>query len=641
MLKVIDRTSGTAFDLRPGTKISIDLTNPFLTDQGSMSLDLSLPRTPINLKLLNFPHRTDRQSILDLKKDVIIFCGSYQKTATLQIKEGPPDSITCLLLINESEFYSKSQNITLQTIFQNIIRTDFSGSNASKRDQWVNYLEMLMISSVSGVTDEEITCFPVCTYVDNSVTYRSNFTAQVLNDVSVEEVSMINYKAYRPLLSRNSRTHVDKDGKTISWPVGFNVTPFLKLPYVLKTIFNYFGYTLDWSSIHSISSSFDNLVVLNNIQDSIMNGNVVYSQLVPSCTASSFITAFMHSFGCVFSFNHENKTVKATFYKEILDTISSIPEKWDFTKYKTSSFYPTFENYKTLKLTCNHDLEAISSSFDSYQKFRLSYPNITFKNYFNVYTRTSELTDAYGIYFGNNLCGYWKLSEATDNRSKVLTQISADIFDYYLEEDNYEAYELTCDRSALQMVLASLGKKIRLNGDGPDTIECPNLLLLPYVGSTLMLNDYIKSDDDSTTVADKANNPIMFCFFSGSFCNDDPNTKNINYISYTNESWSVWATTHAYDNLGNKMNDFSLAFHGIDGLYNFFWKGFDDILHKSWQPVSIGLNLSEKVLNEFQMVEPLLIDGQPLLPEELKYELSDDGVKIIDTKFRTLKIYED
>jgi len=148
MIRLIDYETGHDYDLPAKFKLSIEKTNPFLSDKGSVSLSISLPPTDNNFQLLEYPYRTDRLYKYLPKRKIIINAGLYQRPATLQVTSASRNMITATCLFNESIFYSQMNEVTMPKVFSNVVRDDFNLPYNPKMLAWLNHFESVMMGDV-------------------------------------------------------------------------------------------------------------------------------------------------------------------------------------------------------------------------------------------------------------------------------------------------------------------------------------------------------------------------------------------------------------------------------------------------------------------------------------------------------------
>ena len=80
-----------------------------------------------------------------------------------------------------------------------------------------------------------------------------------------------------------------------------------------------------------------------------------------------------------------------------------------------------------------------------------------------------------------------------------------------------------------------------------------------------------------------------------------------------------YGTILNHDAEGNKLWNYTLAYHGPDGLFERFWRNYDSLLRNSLLEIKASMLLSDiqKVsLSEYRKVT---IEGQELLPSAIQY----------------------
>ncbi|MDL2262460.1 hypothetical protein LJC11_03040 [Bacteroidales bacterium OttesenSCG-928-I21] len=621
MIKIIHKESGESFDLKEKFKISIRRTNPFLSDEGSASLSVELPRSPKNDKLLNWPGRIDRAKYLNTRVKVIVICNSFQETGILQIT-GFGDMIQAVILIAESEIYSVMKNTQMTDVFTKV-RDDFSGTVVEKRQAWIRYLESILTGT--DAADDDLYIF--------RVGIKAGVIREMYSNGREIIVSLNEYEPYsgvHAFFSKRGEFNVEMDGEKITYPSGSLITPFLKVKYVLKTIFSYLGYSFDTDQL---PPSFDRIVLLNNTGDAIMEGVLKYWQLVPTCTVFEYISSFMKRFGCVFSFSGTQRKVTVTFLKDF-DTL--IRNAIDLSAYKSNPFSIEFEEKKSIALSCGHTYEYYNSSFSNFEDFKKSYPNYytyTGRPVFKVESQTTTTYRPYpnGIVYFERIKAFYNVTwKETYLANKYLYYAECTLIFSFCGEDvvsqsGYDKLDINVgDQVASNIIYFPPFSDIYAD---PDSyyycMGVNNIRLLNGSINYSTLNEDREAIDE--TIPDC---PIMHCFYLGILGNFSLLT-------------IVGSPNSDINSDGNKIVDFSLSFSSEDGIYNTFYKDFDDRIKKSYIPINCPLNIPEHILSDFNMCLPIMIDGQPIWPEILDFELSDPGAEVIEFTGRTLKKYED
>ena len=361
--------SGSKFDLPLDLKLNIEIASPVFSKAGAMSLPVSLPLTDNNRRLLQFPDRLDMydseekviRAIPDIS--VIVSQGSWQQVATMSISGYSEEAVESTLYFNESNIWSKLDAVTVPQAmaglrfgdmpeygnteyyraqlleqFYNYMIPPYLGSNTSDLNNWLKEHDFIVaaMKTKDGWLNE-----PACVkrYVTGDVNNRTLHEELMTKQCTYEGRSyeMVRMKSefewYTTTACYGKKNPQIYDYSTDTWMVGYRnknkhlyCTGFLRLDVVIKQIFNYLGYTLEYDFNtywpYNFSDGFEvvwnQIVVLNNTMDAIYPGYMPYSALVPEVTAKEFIAAVQAQFGVVFILQSDNKTVKMQFTEKIL-----------------------------------------------------------------------------------------------------------------------------------------------------------------------------------------------------------------------------------------------------------------------------------------------------------------------------------
>lgn len=363
--------TGSKFDLPLDLKLNIEMASPIFSKTGSMSLPVSLPLTDKNRKLLQFPDHLDIydseeaaiRAIPDIS--VIVTQGSWQKAATMCTSGCSDEAVEATLYFNESNIWSKLDAVTVPQAmadmhFGNIpgYGDDLETCRAQVLAQFYDYMVPPSLSDsefntwlkahdfiiAAMKTKEGWLNEPACVkrYVTGNEEDRTLHEELMTLQKTYGEYSykMVRLKSefewYTTTECYGKKQPKVYDHSTSTWMVGYKnknkhlyCTGFLRLDVVIKQIFNYLGYTLeyDFSTYwpywpDGLEVKWNQIVVLNNTMDAIYPGYMPYSALVPEVSAKEFISAVQAQFGVVFMLQPDNKTVKMQFTEKILKLFS-------------------------------------------------------------------------------------------------------------------------------------------------------------------------------------------------------------------------------------------------------------------------------------------------------------------------------
>lgn len=593
------------FDLTTDQKITIERTNPLLNDQGSISLTYPITRTDKNDYLLNFPAKYSRKQKYDLRTDVNIRAGLLNENATLQLTSVTSEQVEAVFLLYETSFYAKIKEVTLPTVFKNEERwfSDKTVDKATRISTILDLFETMIARYPSYDLDKDFTVFPVAANVEFATVTDANVTSYIgratpentLNDYVNINTST---KTIR-LRSKTAYTYTDSDGNSITLPIGFGVTPFLRLGYVLRKVFEYFGFKLE-KNIFDEGGKYRRVVLLNNTQDAIMFGYIIESQLVPDCTITDLLDIIREGFNADFFIDVPAKTARIVFFN---DVISQNPDL-DLTPFLTEAPEIEFSKETQLKLSVTKNLPNASTALDTHSGFIVKYPE-----------DNGEFFAPIKEFLFNNCI--LKETVYIKNSTYYTKQdwLSSLNFDYYTEED-IETEDHTIPFEA------------------PVTFPNANNLGIPVVA----INSLRRLNTSLTIDGIKQNNEDVECPLIT--CAESYDSR---LLPITN------SIMNGYGRRGNMAEEvdpsgleiINLYTWGENGLFASFWKNYDQLLRKSFHTITTQCRIPAKVLQNFDFTKLKLIDGQPCIVNKLTYELTDESVVDVEIELKTVKIYED
>lgn len=395
-MKIINTKSGKAYQLVPETQLEIEKTNPFFNDYGEQSLPVSLPDSPYNRDILNFPNVIQRKEKIQLL-DASIQDGEYFvpcRQAILSVS--PSESIETSFYINEGSFYSKLENTYITDVF-----ADETVDGINTLDQAISYLKQL---NTSG-GDEMFSIFRV-----------------KINDDDNDNPRYLNGNDGRSSLFYNENDTTEYiDGKTISVTRGFYMTPFIKANYVLKRLFAHFGYTL-LDNFFTKTSPFPDMVFINNVADAIVTGKIRIDQLVPKVTCSKILDLFRRKFCCEFITDEVNRTVDVIMFNDLMSDKADVNLSSSLVG-KLRVEYP--DKYKQLILEAKDSVDGTIETFDSLELIKSKYP-------------TAIFNERQGYFVRNG----FKISTRLSSMITPTTEIVADCGQRYYEGGEFETYKI-------------------------------------------------------------------------------------------------------------------------------------------------------------------------------------------------------
>lgn len=604
------------FDIDKDSAISIERTNPLLSEQGSMSLPYSIKRTDKNDYLLGDPHNYERKDAYKLKQAMNVRAGLLNENTTFELLSIDAERVEGVFYLYESSFYNQIKEVKLPAVFEGVERWfqhKKEELTENERQEYVAHILEIFESMIRTYPDYsgDFTVFPATSDCELSsrtlfgIIQGSSPSQNIINEVymhfETEQVGEIRLKAREPY------EYTDNDGNIIRIPVGYGVSPFLRFGYILKKIFEYFDLTLE-PTIFETESAFRRIVVVNNTQDAIMPGYIIESQLVPDCTINDFLDIIREGMCGDFIIDVPNKTAKLVFFKDI---VHREPDK-DLSQYITSKFEKIeFNQAKKVYLTTGKSLPRAESATDTLDEFISKYPK------FNPIPPWLGIgIENEGIYPFYSTNSIWKVSEPLSDwltSTYKMDYLSSLNFDYNTDanldrEEHKAPFELPVTiplKSADEVfsfytviigTLRNLNSLVILDSDkqAEESAECPIILA---VESYNLARYGVVSDDNIDGVEQpESGNPLEYPFVS----------------LYT------WSKT---------------------GLYKRFWTEYDRMLQTSFHQITYLAELPASLLQNFTFDRLKLINGQPLIPVSLKYEMTDLPFVNVEMLFKTVKLY--
>lgn len=155
---------------------------------------------------------------------------------------------------------------------------------------------------------------------------------------------------------------VSADSAEITLPLGYGMTPFLTVKFILENIFA--GYTLNVADITGKMTgyiTFYNEVVINTVTDAIVQGQINPAQLVPDVTVKDFLAFCEKRYAGKFVINEVAKT--ATFVS--FNVLTAIPDM-DLSTYLTAKAKQGSTAFE--KITIKYSTDLLVDTVDSEDK---------------------------------------------------------------------------------------------------------------------------------------------------------------------------------------------------------------------------------------------------------------------------------
>jgi hypothetical protein len=552
---------------------SIDQKSPFFSNEGTQSIPVTLPDADINNKVLGYASRPGHSMQMRRKLSATLETSVINKSGTLVVEKAQKHTGTvCSLMLNESDFYSQIKDVKLSEVFAEIIRDEFTSIEAL-----YNYL----FSCMKGEANDDLTLFPVACNLSGGKYSLLNGP----DTKSTQEPWPLKWKARR----------IYYEDQAVNVPDGYGISPFLWFHRVLDILFSQYGYSVRNNPFRE-DDFLSKIVLINNTADSICKGVINYGDLVPSCTIAEFIKYLESKFLCYCFISPESKIVDII---PLNDAISSVPDI-DLTGKIDGYESYSFADPQEVDMQCDTSLvgaePAMETIFDLANKYKhiASLNEADFRN--NAWKYNLILRQSTGEYF--------EVLRKPGTSEVKINKLGTNFFRHFTKRLTAKEYLST------DIIPPMAELKLGVNGSKEVIIICP------FIGQTRHMNTSYKEKQDSSDLK------IMIALAAG-LSDYDANIDAKYYIG----------TTQRYNNMGNVCFSDDLT---TQSTYKLFFKGWNELIMNSGITVEGKIDYSVEDLLSLKMNKPKILRGQPVLLQELSYNI---GERITNTvsKFLLLK----
>lgn len=389
------------------------------------------------------------------------------------------------------------------------------------------------------------------------------------------------------------------DGKTVTIPKGFYITPFVKVKYVLQEVLSHLGYTLASSFLDQ--DPFRNLLFLNNNLDTLVNNSINYVDIVPDISVKTLFDV-IRKFGVEFRPDEINKIIYLVPFDDALDTLPSA----DLSSFAVSKPVVNYHNqYKQIKLTSEQiNLPGQISMIDFLGRRRDLFtgsPDEQGLDFISIFTKYPS------AYLRQN-DGYM-VRDGVKGERIFVEKIA------HLGISYYAGGILPVEEHSFPDVVPAMYTARSISPEGNYTYK-----VTPYIGpgralqSKVVFQDELNNDEMADTSELK---PILCLFY--------------------NLSTHCKGTIHNYNESGIKLWDNSIAWNGPDGLYEKFWRKRDTLMRNALLEIQVDTILPEEVKLTLSPVKQILLHNQKYLVSEINYSTKNKSVgscSLLSTKLQ-------
>lgn len=647
-MKIRILSNADYLDLPKGFKLSVELYNPFFSEMGSTSLPIDLPRTANNIRQLFLGAGMQRHYSVQKNIRCLIEAGGYRKTGTINILGLSSKSVSINILLDESTFYTKVQADLMPDIFTKKVAIPHTQRTEQTLATPIYNTFSLYFDCDGAPEQNDFLMFPMRIGVEST----DEDTQLFINRTEVNSPQGIGIYGYFPFYAEVARSYTI-DGNEVSAPVGFGLSPQLRIGYVLKTVFAHYGYILT-NNIFQTDNVLKWACVANNNVDTLiasqkaLNENKAYwyySHLVPTCSVAEWLDAVRKAFSIDFIMKDGSvaiKTVGDIFSSTKLVNLThklTEPVSYTISTPTRMVFKAHIENAENIYLPyLTADMVVIDGQLQlgsstkhldkqftpckTYDEMISQFRSIfdTERRTFNSYYTIEALAQfAAPIGFVREYGCYYYSPEAASLTASEMT--TAQTFHYYpIAWGSCESSSPT-DAETQEINLGNQMLNIR------------GFLTMP---SYRLVKSMVKvGEDGDTSKADNGlpNLDIYFAFAYNPYV--ERKTQQRGTIT---QKTGVDATMCAYAMTNNGPVGYSLlptgprAAETLNSAHN-------NMLLSSMHTAAVLPHLTPSEVSNIDMTSKYLIENVPMLCKSLKYEIDEsDNVTVADSEFLTVNI---
>lgn len=373
---------------------------------------------------------------------------------------------------------------------------------------------------------------------------------------------------------------------SVEVPAGYFITPFIRANYLLTQVFTYLGYSLTLPLTLRMEP-FTQMVFLNNTADAIITSAVIFSQIIPQISVKSLLDVYRKRFCGEFTVDEINKSVTFSFLKDYISS-SSLRSLDDSLIGSLRIDYP--ETFRQIKISVTAETEATDAE--------------------DLLALTAKYTDMYTNPYTGEI-----YRKGVKGAKEVITSLGT-LAGGYFSPGDLTPEEVTLEDSAVNMKFGYSNDDPVVRPFGSLTPAPMTVSVVPEISKYRSLNSYLSSESgkDSEDALE-----AMLCF------------------GYHVNGQYLVGTVGNYLPSHGKIWEYTLFPNGEDGLYESFYRAYDNLLRNSLVSVSADINLSEVDKLSLSAVMPLLIGGQKLLPDVINYSPGKQEAK--ECTFKTTRLY--
>ena len=453
--------------------------------------------------------------------------------------------------------------------------------------------------------DERFSIFPILVTDDSDVDEGYNY--KIVNafgkdeDYSHVEDNLSSLEVFNPDKDGNDCDFYNSQERTefvnqipISIGPGYYISPFIRMNYVLRRIFDHLGYTLA-DNFFTRTQPFDKMVLLNNIIDPLINRKLIVSDLLPDITVPEMLSAVRKKFCCEFAVDEPTKTVDVVFMKDVVDSTSTADLTGRLTEEPTLN-YKSEKDYKRLTICAEATVESeASDTYDDLKALTANAPAAFFD-------------DVTGEFFKQGYSGDYRVDVKIGEASQP-----------YDTGDELEAYEVKVPER-----IPEPRSLIYTYTDQDDNAQELRFGKFLYVGNYRTVNSKMviagEDEQESTESSDKA---LPMMAFTANTTGHASGT-----ISPYDIRQRIWLWPYA------------LYYNGNFGIFEKFHREHDLLLRNSLMEVKVRLLLTQSEKQNLPAWAKVTIRGVAFMLNKLKFTLGGKD-EPQESQLLTVGLYHD
>jgi len=590
------------YQLPTEAKIEVERTNPFFNEYGEQTVPLDLPASDYNRRLLGFPDVFGRKAKME-PVDASIQDGEYFAQCRQYILSAQhKGSISTSFYINDGSFYSRIQNVKLKDVFADDV-IEFEGSTlADKVEAGIEFCRGLRSGS-----DERFAIFPVL--VDDDSGVDTGFSYKIINAYGKEKTFDVpsektdgkeaTFTAFDPDDDSSDSDFYNAvqrveyvDTLAITLEPGYYISPFIRACYVLRRIFEHFGYTME-DNFFTSTAPFKDMVLINTVIDPLVNGKLKLADLLPDITVSDFLSVFRKKFCCEFTSDEGSRKAGIIFLREVL-AMAPVADLTDCLVAEPTISYKSEKDFMRAVISSKNVLSSdAESSYDDISALMADNPGA----YHDKYTGSF-----YKVGFSGNYKVYTKVAEAS--------------MPYSTGEDTEESKVEVPDCIPEFRTLLYSGTY-----DSVDFDYTMGTWLYAGTYTTRNSTMQITGEDESETTdsSEEFQAMLAFTYLSG----NKPAGTISPYDLQSSEKTKLW--------------DYALYYYGEDGIFERFYRDYDTLMRNAMQTTKMKLLLSQSQKQNLIAYGKVVVRGIAFFINKLKFSLGGKD-EPLESEFMTVSL---